>query len=966
MRRFRIVLFVVLCIAFYGGISNNVAPIANAQDSSSNADLHIYLPIIANQDSNATVALQPETMAEATDTVIAGALPSPTIGMWLTAAEIAQLPTSGQAWDWMKATADQATGTPTLSDQESLVNTRVLAKALVYARTGQAQYRNDVAEALRVITFNNTEAGGRTLALGRELVAYVVAADLIDLQGYDAALNTQFKTKLRELLTKPLDGLTLVSTHETRANNWGTHAGASRTAVALYLGDRAELDRAALVLRGYLGDRSAYTGFDFGSDLSWQANPQTPVGVNPVGATKNGYSIDGALPDEMRRGGAFQWPPPYTNYAWGALQGTVVQAYLLQRAGYPVWQWQDSAILRAVQFLYGLGWAPTGDDRWQVWLINRAYGTTYPTEVKVSPGKNMGWTSWSHATTALPSTNQPPSVNAGVDQTITLPAAANLVGAVTDDGLPNPPAATSVTWSVVSGPGNVTFGNASAAATSASFPVAGVYTLQLSAKDGALSSSDTVVITVNPAAPTNSAPSVNAGVDATITLPAGATLDATVSDDGLPNNQLSVTWSKVNGPGTVTFGNATAVDTTATFSTAGVYTLQLTANDGALSSSDTVVITVNPAAPTNSAPSVNAGADATITLPTGAILDGTVSDDGLPNNQVIVTWSKVNGPGTVTFGNATAVDTTATFSAAGVYTLQLSANDSALSSSDTVVITVNPSAPTNSAPSVNAGADATITLPAGATLDGTVSDDGLPNNQVSVTWSKVNGPGTVTFGNATAVDTTATFSVAGVYTLQLSANDGALSSSDTVVITVNPAASTVTKLEVRVAVKTDDAEERSGRKADLSDSDLELGEDSGAQLVGLRFRNLTLPKGAIITNAYLQFQTDEVTSGPINLLVQGEASDNASVFVAAVNNLAARPRTAAAVGWAPVGWAKVGTAGAEQRTPNLAPLLQEIVNRAGWQSGNSLVLLITGTGKRTAESYEGKAAAAPLLYIEYK
>lgn len=966
MSRFRIVLFVVLCIAFYGGISNNVDHIANAQDSSSNADLHIYLPIIANQDSNATVTLQPETMAETTDTVIAGALPSPTIGMWLTAAEIAQLPTSGQAWDWLKATADQATVTPTLSDQESLVNTRVLAKALVYARTGQTQYRTDVVEALRVITFNNTEAGGRTLALGRELMAYVVAADLIDLQGYDATLNTQFKNKLRELLTKPLDGLTLVSTHETRANNWGTHAGASRTAVALYLGDRAELERAALVLRGYLGDRSAYAGFDFGSDLSWQANPQAPVGVNPLGATKNGYAIDGALPDEMRRGGSFQWPPPYTNYAWGALQGTVVQAHLLQRAGYPVWQWQDRAILRAVQFLYGLGWAPSGDDRWQVWLINRAYGTSYPTEVKVSPGKNMGWTSWTHATTAVPSTNQPPSVNAGADLAITLPASANLAGAVTDDGLPNPPGATSVTWSVISGPGNVTFGNASATTTSASFAVAGVYTLQLTAKDSVLSSSDTVVITVNPAAPTNSPPSVNAGADAVLTLPASATLDGTVSDDGLPNNQLSVVWSMVSGPGVVTFGNATAVDTTATFSAAGVYTLQLTANDGALSSNDTVVVTVNPAAPTNNAPSVNAGADASITLPAGATLDGTVSDDGLPNNQVGVTWQMVSGPGTVTFGNVTAVDTTATFSVAGVYTLQLTANDSALSSSDTVVITVNPAMPTNRAPSVNAGADASITLPAGATLDGTVSDDGLPNNQLSVIWSMVSGPGAVTFGNATAVDTTASFSVAGIYTLQLTANDGALSSNDTVVITVNPAVSPVNKLQVRVSTKTDDAEERSGRKADLSDGDLELGEDSGAQIVGLRFRNLTLPKGAIITNAYLQFQTDEVTSGPINLLVQGEASDNAPVFVAAVNNLAPRPRTAATVGWAPVAWSKVGTAGVEQRTPNLASILQEIINRPGWQPGNSLVLLITGTGKRTAESYEGKAAAAPLLYIEYK
>lgn len=99
----------------------------------------------------------------------------------------------------------------------------------------------------------------------------------------------------------------------------------------------------------------------------------------------------------------------------------------------------------------------------------------------------------------------------------------------------------------------------------------------------------------------------------------------------------------------------------------------------------------------------------------------------------------------------------------------------------------------NTAPSVDAGTDQAITLPAAANLDGTVSDDGLPNppTAVTVTWSKSSGPGTVTFGNANAVDTTATFSAAGTYVLQLQASDSVLSSTDTVTITVS-AASTIT------------------------------------------------------------------------------------------------------------------------------------------------------------------------------
>ena len=81
--------------------------------------------------------------------------------------------------------------------------------------------------------------------------------------------------------------------------------------------------------------------------------------------------------------------------------------------------------------------------------------------------------------------------------------------------------------------------------------------------------------------------------------------------------------------------------------------------------------------------------------------------------------------------------------------------------------------PPNQAPSVNAGVDHSVTLPAAATLDGTVTDDGLPDppGTVTTSWSHVNGPGTVTFGDPNAADTTASFSAAGTYMLRLAAND---------------------------------------------------------------------------------------------------------------------------------------------------------------------------------------------------
>src|SRR5262249_46558411 len=92
----------------------------------------------------------------------------------------------------------------------------------------------------------------------------------------------------------------------------------------------------------------------------------------------------------------------------------------------------------------------------------------------------------------------------------------------------------------------------------------------------------------------NQAPVVDAGPDQTIDLPNVATLNGTVTDDGLPSKgALTITWSKVSGPGDVTFSDPSSAVTTASFSTDGVYVLRLTGDDSKLSSSDDVTVTVN-------------------------------------------------------------------------------------------------------------------------------------------------------------------------------------------------------------------------------------------------------------------------------------------------------------------------------------------------------------------------------------
>jgi hypothetical protein len=75
-------------------------------------------------------------------------------------------------------------------------------------------------------------------------------------------------------------------------------------------------------------------------------------------------------------------------------------------------------------------------------------------------------------------------------------------------------------------------------------------------------------------------------------LPSSATLDATVSDDVAV---VGSTWTKISGSGSVTFGNANSVDTTATFGAADTYVLQLAASDGTTEVTDTMQIVVNAA-----------------------------------------------------------------------------------------------------------------------------------------------------------------------------------------------------------------------------------------------------------------------------------------------------------------------------------------------------------------------------------
>ena len=173
--------------------------------------------------------------------------------------------------------------------------------------------------------------------------------------------------------------------------------------------------------------------------------------------------------------------------------------------------------------------------------------------------------------------------------------------------------------------------------------------------------------------------------------------------------------------------------------------------------------------------------------------------------------------------------------------------------------------------------------------------------------------------------------------------------------------------ERRISSSYDDAEENlSNGDMYMNSSDLELIADgSKQQLVGMRFTNIDVPQGATITSAYIQFKVDETNSGSTSLTFRGQDAGNAASFSTSDYNLSNRATTGASASWQPAAWNSTGQAGTDQRTSDLSGIIQEIVSRGDWASGNAMAILVSGSGERTAESYNGDSNGAPLLHIEW-
>ena len=293
----------------------------------------------------------------------------------------------------------------------------------------------------------------------------------------------------------------------------------------------------------------------------------------------------------------------------------------------------------------------------------------------------------------------------------------------------------------------------------------------------------------------NQAPTANAGDDVTIGLRVDTTISAVASTDP-EGDTLTYSWIQTSGEPVENVSSTGGFDKI-DFSfyaykqhDGQALTFELTVSDGEYTSTDEVVVTVGVL---NAAPIANAGDDQTVNEGDTVTLIGTATD--ADNDELTLTWSQTTGIAvTLTDGVFVAPDVDDVM----VFEFELTADDGSKTGTDTVAITINPVIVTNTSPTADAGTDQTVNEGDAVTLDASGSTD-PENDTLTMTWVQTAGTTvTITNGSFTAPDVTSTETL----TFELTVDDGELTSTDTVTITVNNVADTTTTTPPTTAAKS--------------------------------------------------------------------------------------------------------------------------------------------------------------------
>lgn len=368
------------------------------------------------------------------------------------------------------------------------------------------------------------------------------------------------------------------------------------------------------------------------------------------------------------------------------------------------------------------------------------------------------------------STNVPPTANAGVDRSITLPTASvTISGASGND--PDGSIA-SYSWSKFSGPTSFSISGGNTATPTFNGLAQGTYQFQLVVTDNSGATGvDVMRVVVSPAA-SNTPPTANAGTDKAITLPTSTvSLTGTGTD---AEGGITYLWSYVSGPAGYTIQAPNSATTSIIGLVEGTYQFQLKVTDaGALFATDNVTVTVSAGAPpANKPPTVNAGIDQSITLPIDQVTLTSVGND-VDDGIVSFHWDKISG-GAAVITTPDNYTTTVTGLSEGTYQFRVIVTDvSGATGSDLVTIVVKPAVvipPSGNPPVSKAGNDIRIFLPKTTVqMNGTAADF---EGKVTSNWVQTKGPAGANIEHPELVYTTISNLSKGTYTFRLYVTDG--------------------------------------------------------------------------------------------------------------------------------------------------------------------------------------------------
>ncbi len=146
----------------------------------------------------------------------------------------------------------------------------------------------------------------------------------------------------------------------------------------------------------------------------------------------------------------------------------------------------------------------------------------------------------------------------------------------------------------------------------------------------------------------------------------------------------------------------------------------------------------------------------------------------------------------------------------------------------------------------------------------------------------------------------------------------------------------------QVTADNNDAEEDDNGNMSLYSGDLEFPEETNGDenTIGLRYTGINLVEDTVINSAYLDFYPDASDSGTIYTRIYGELHENSPAFGTGNSDISGRTKTTAYVDWTISSSWSQNTRSAATVSPNLASIVQEIVNQEQWESGDSIVFII--------------------------